>query len=44
MIKTAGIGVAMANGSDKAKAAADYVTLSNDDDGIAHALERYLFS
>ena len=43
MIAAAGFGIAMANGSEKAKAAADYVTLSNNEDGIAAALERFLF-
>lgn len=35
MIKTAGIGVAMGNATDLVKEAADYITLSNDEDGIA---------
>ena len=43
MLATAGIGVAMANGSDKAKAVASFITKSNDEDGIAYALERFLF-
>jgi Cof subfamily protein (haloacid dehalogenase superfamily) len=38
MIEIAGLGVCMANGRDELKEAADYVTLSNDEDGIAHAL------
>ena len=41
MLSAAGLGIAMANGSEKAKAAADHVTLSNDEDGIAHALREY---
>jgi len=40
MLKTAGAGVAMGNADEKVKAAADMVTLSNNDDGIAHALEK----
>lgn len=39
MIKAAGMGVAMGNADEHVKAAADMVTLSNNDDGIAHALE-----
>lgn len=39
MLEWAGCGVAMGNAVDEVKAVADYVTLSNNDDGIAHALE-----
>lgn len=38
MLTMAGIGVAMANGTEKTRSAADFVTLSNDQDGIPHAL------
>jgi len=38
MLKTAGIGIAMANADPKVKEAADRVTLSNNDNGIAAAL------
>jgi len=38
MISKAGIGVAMGNARPEVKAAADYVTSSVDDDGIANAL------
>lgn len=41
MIKFAGIGVAMGNGGEKVKAAADYVTSSVDEDGIANALKHF---
>lgn len=42
MLRTAGLGVAMANGVPAALAAADVVTLSNDEDGIAVLLaERF---
>ncbi|MBQ9058201.1 MAG: Cof-type HAD-IIB family hydrolase [Atopobiaceae bacterium] len=41
MIKFAGIGVAMGNATDKLKVAADYVTTSVDEDGIAHALTHF---
>ena len=44
MIAKAGMGVAMANGSEKAKAAARFITKSNNDDGIAYALEHFLFT
>lgn len=39
MLREAGIGVAMGNAADTVKAAADYVTRSNNEDGIAAALE-----
>lgn len=39
MIEWAGCGVAMGNAVDEVKAVADYVTLSNNEDGIAAALE-----
>lgn len=42
MIEAAGIGVAMANGTDQVKAAADYVTThDNNHDGIAEVVERF---
>ena len=42
MVKMAGTGVAMANAAPEVLAAADYVTLSNDDDGVAAALRHFL--
>jgi len=42
MIETAGIGVAMANGTAEVKAVADYITtLDNNHDGIAEVVERF---
>uniref|UniRef100_UPI004049EF6F Cof-type HAD-IIB family hydrolase n=1 Tax=Fulvivirga sp. TaxID=1931237 RepID=UPI004049EF6F len=38
MLRFAGVGVAMGNAHDKVKQAADWVTKSNDQDGVAHAL------
>lgn len=43
MIRKAGIGVAMGNAGDDVKAAANYVTTSVDDDGIARALAHFGF-
>ena len=40
MLKAAGIGIAMANGIEAAKEAADEITLTNDEDGVAAAIER----
>ena len=42
MIEWSGIGVAMGNAVDEVKAVANYVTLSNNEDGIAVALEKFL--
>ena len=42
MIKAAGIGVAMGNSTEAVKAAADFITSSNNDDGIAFALQKFL--
>lgn len=42
MLKAAGLGVAMGNATEDVKAAADYVTLSNNDNGIAAALARFI--
>ena len=43
MIQFAGQGVAMANAVEEVKSIADFVTTSNEEDGIAHALEQLLF-
>ena len=42
-LRMAGIGVAMGNACDTAKKAADYVTLTNDEDGVAAAIEKLIF-
>lgn len=41
MIKYAGVGVAMSNGAEVVKAAADYVAPSNDEDGLVDVIEKY---
>lgn len=40
MLKECGIGVAVANACEEAKSAADYVSVSNDEDGVARWLEK----
>lgn len=40
MLAQSGLGVAMANASEAVKAAADWITASNDEDGVAVALEK----
>jgi hydroxymethylpyrimidine pyrophosphatase-like HAD family hydrolase len=42
MLKAAGTGVAMGNALPEVKAAADIVTLSNDEDGVAALIEKYV--
>ena len=42
MIKYAGIGVAMANAQDEVKAVADFITASNNDDGVAKVIEKFV--
>lgn len=43
MLLASGYAVAMANGTDEIKAVADYITLSNDEDGVAVAIEKLIF-
>ena len=42
MIRYAGLGVAMANAQDAVKEAADYITASNDEDGIVQVIEKFM--
>lgn len=42
MLRKAGFGVAMANAEEKVKATADYITGSNEEDGVAKAIERFV--
>lgn len=42
MIKYAGLGVAMANAQQAVKEAADFITYSNEEDGVAHVIEQFL--
>lgn len=42
MIEAAGVGVAMANGMDILKQKADYITRSNEEDGVAAAIQHFL--
>lgn len=42
MIQFAGLGVAMENAVLPVRTAADYVTYSNNDDGVAHVVEKFL--
>ena len=42
MIQFAGLGVAMSNANDTVKEAANYITLSNEEDGVAHVIEKFI--
>ncbi len=42
MIEYAGLGVAMGNAQSVIKGIADYVTKSNDEDGVAHVIEQFI--
>lgn len=44
MIKYAGLGIAMENAQEPVKKAAQYVTLSNEEDGVAAAIEKFVFN
>lgn len=44
MIEFAGLGVAMANAQETVKQSADYITLSNDEDGVAHVIEKFILA
>lgn len=42
MIKYAGLGVAMSNAQEVVKENADFITLSNEEDGVAHVVEKFI--
>ncbi len=42
MINAAGIGVAMGNASDDIKAIADYITTTNEEDGVGEAIKKFI--
>ena len=42
MLQFAGLGVAMGNASDYVKSLADSITSSNEEDGVARAIEKYI--
>ncbi len=42
MIEYAGVGVAMANAQEKVKEKADYITDSNDEDGIVKVIDKFI--
>ena len=44
LITTAGLGIAMGNGVDELKSVADYITRSNNDEGVLHAFEKFVLN
>lgn len=42
MIEYAGLGVAMGNATTEIKDLADYITLSNNEDGVAHVINKFI--
>jgi hydroxymethylpyrimidine pyrophosphatase-like HAD family hydrolase len=44
MIRHAGLGVAMGNAAEAVKAAADFITGSNADDGLVQALQQFVLA
>lgn len=44
MVKYAGLGVAMGNATEEVKESADFITSSNDEDGIAEVIEKFILN
>ena len=44
MIEYAGLGVAMGNATDDIKNIANYVTSTNDEDGVAHVIDKFILN
>jgi Cof subfamily protein (haloacid dehalogenase superfamily) len=44
MIKFAGLGVAMGNAFEEIKKAADYITSTNEEDGVAEVIEKFILA
>lgn len=44
MVQAAGLGVAMANAVPALKEIADFITLSNNDDGVKHVLDKFVLN
>lgn len=44
MIQFAGLGVAMGNAFEEIKEIADYITKSNEEDGVAHVIEKFVIA
>jgi len=44
MLQSAGIAVAMENANEEVKSITDFVTLSNEENGVAYAIKRFIFN
>ncbi len=44
MIENAGLGIAVGNANQRIKDVAKFITLTNDEDGVAHALEKFIIN
>ena len=44
MIRFAGLGIAMANAAKDIQCEADFVTFSNEDEGVAHVIEQFILT
>ena len=44
MIEYAGLGVAMGNADERVMPYADYIAPTNDEDGIAHVVEKFILN
>lgn len=44
MVQAAGLGVAMGNAVPMLKEIADYITLSNNEDGVKHVIDKFVFN
>ncbi len=42
LIKTAGLGIAMGNGVQELKDLADYISLTNNEEGVLHVIEKFV--
>jgi hydroxymethylpyrimidine pyrophosphatase-like HAD family hydrolase len=42
MLEVAGLGVAMGNAVDSLKQIADYITLSNNEEGVKHVIDKFI--
>lgn len=44
MLQVAGLGIAMGHAQDSVKVCADYVTASNEEDGVAQSVEKLILA
>ncbi|MGL6260911.1 Cof-type HAD-IIB family hydrolase [Vibrio sp. WXL210] len=44
MLRYAGLGIAMSNAMEETKQIADHITISNDEHGVAHCIEQFIFN